>query len=168
MVIDVRRFVTIVIPSVIVGFVLIALVGKLLISFKDIEDPIERAKVKEVKPVLEALLDENRKRFEHYKSKIYKGLPTIVIYDDTQLTINYRMEHESGDVAQEKDDADNQFHRLLCRYKSFTELYELQRSIKEETGNELKITVGVSGYDPLGETLLWHISITPESCLTKR
>ena len=164
---ELRRFVTIVIPSAIVGFVLIALVGKLLIGTESNDAPLHEIKLQKIRPVLQSIMDENMKRFERYNRTLFKGNPLAAIYDDTQLMIDYRYEEETNDIARDKNNADSQFHRLLCRNHSYVKLFDLQHTVAEESGEKLKISIDVSGYDPRGETLQWRISVTPESCLKR-
>ena len=165
---DLRRFVTIVIPSAIVGFVLIALVGKLIMGIDSVDVSLQATKYQKIRPVLQSILDENMKRFERYNQTVFKGNPLAAIYDDTQLAIDYRYEQEANDIARDKKNADFQFHRLLCRNHSYVKLYELQHTIMEESGEKVKISIDVSGYDPRGEILQWRISVTPESCLKRK
>jgi hypothetical protein len=165
--IDFRRLFTIILPGTLIAFALIALLAKLWMGFATHEDPVVAAKFKVAKPTLEKILKENRKRFERYNGKRYKGIPEMTIFDNTQLSIDYILEVNKKDGAQQQKETQKQFQRLLCRNKKFYALYDLQLRLKEQSDDPLNIAVNISEFDSSGEKLLWKVSITPELCRKK-
>ena len=165
--IDYRRLFTIILPGTVIAFGVIVLIVKIGMGFATHEDPVIAAKFKKVKPVLEKVLKENRSRFEKYNSKRYHGIPQMTIFDNTHLSIDYTLEVETNDGAQQQKETLKQFQRLLCRNKPFYDLYELQLRLKAESEDTIDIAVTVSEFDPSGDKLMWKVSITPELCRKK-
>jgi hypothetical protein len=133
-------------------------------GFASHEDPLVAAKFNKVKPVLETLLKENRTRFERYNGKRYRGLPSMTIFDNTQLSLDYTLESDMNDADAQQAETVKQFKRLLCRDKSFYNLYDLQLRLKAEHEAKLDVSVNISEFDPSGEKRMWRVSITPEIC----
>ena len=159
-----RRLVTVVLPVSIFLFIVMVMIAKLILGLSDQENPVITAKLKKIQPVLISILDENRNRFERYGSNIFKGVPSLTVFDYTQLNIDYTLEQPLPDPQKQRKITEDQFQRLLCRNKSFVDLYTLQVRLSEESDDTLYTAINIGVYQPDGKTLLWKIAITPESC----
>ncbi|MDX1296582.1 MAG: hypothetical protein R3302_09940, partial [Sulfurimonadaceae bacterium] len=70
----------------------------------------------------------------------------------------------SYDVDDNKENASEQFKRLMCRYPEFKKLYLIQNRILSEHDETVKISVDVAAYNSAQDKLLWEISVTPQMC----
>jgi hypothetical protein len=161
-----KKLLSVAIPAIIIGFVLFTVGGKLVRGFITPEDPVRAAKLNEVGPVLKRLRDEHLGRFEHYRTQQFKGVPTVSLYDYSQLNIEYTVELPYN-AEQQRNDAEEQFHRLICRDTEFKDLYKIQTRLLEQHDRKLDIAINISGFDPETKKLLWHTAVTPQSCIKR-
>lgn len=164
--ISAKRIASMIIPVIVLGFIIVTIGGKFIEGVLPETDPYIEAK-KTAKAALKSIERKYRERFDRYFPKSFRGVPTIIIIDDRVMQIEYTLER-SGSTVPNPEDAESQFHRLICRETLFTDLYYMQQQLKADTPNTLDVVVTVSVLQPSDpETPVWKIIITPESCLRK-